>query len=290
MGRERTYETKGSVMAAVEDSSPPIANRGYVIVDLTLLLAEDLPCYWPEHLPFQHKIWNWFDSTAYPGGQLYSRSGPYATKWMAIDEHTGTHMDAPSHFIPPPDSGLPFAGPRGSTSVEQVPVSQTIGPAAVIDISDLGRARGEPGISPIVTPDHLRAWEACNGELAAGDVVLFRTGWDQRYVRGAGGSRYARDVLLGKEPGWPAPGADAVAFAVERGIRCMGIDAPTMGPAQGGQAVHVAGLGAGVSFVECLACLDRLPLRGAWFCFLPLRVEGGTGAPGRAIAWVPVTS
>jgi kynurenine formamidase len=275
-------------MTAPADTLPPVTDGRYAIVDLTLLLAEDLPCYWPAHLPFQHKVWNWFASTAFAAGRLHARSGPYATKWMAIDEHTGTHVDAPSHFIPPPDSGLPFAGPRGSTSVEQVPVSQTIGPAAVIDVSWLSTAPGSPGVSPLVTPEHIEQWEEHNGALSAGDVVLIRTGWDRWYERAPGGSRYVADVLAAVQPGWPAPGVEAIRLLVERGVRCVGIDAPTMGPAQGGQAVHVEGLGAGIVFVECLARLEQLPARGGWFCFLPLRIEGGTGAPGRAIAWAPV--
>ncbi|WP_307937260.1 cyclase family protein [Salinispora arenicola] len=79
------------------------------MVDLSLTIAEDLPCYWEGHQPFQHKTWNWFADQRNAMASVYSRGGPYATRWMAIDEHTGTHFDAPLHFIPPPDSGLPGA-------------------------------------------------------------------------------------------------------------------------------------------------------------------------------------
>lgn len=259
---------------------------GYDVVDLSVTIAEDLPCHWPTHLPFQHKTWNWFTDDRRPAASALRRTGAYATRWLAIDEHTGTHVDAPSHFIPPPDSGLPFAGPAGAVSIEQVPVGQLIGPAVVLEAGAV--AGGEPGASPIVEPELVTEWEDRHGPLRQGEIVLIRTGWDTRYVRGPAGAEYLREVVGTRRlPGWPAPGVETMELLLERGIRCVGIDAPSMGPAQGGQAVHVCGLGGGAVFVEGLTGLDRLPPRGAWFCCLPIKVEGGTGAPGRAVAWVP---
>ncbi len=76
---------------------------------------------------------------------------------------------------------------------------------------------------------------------------------------------------------------------LERGVRCVGTDAPSMGSTHDGGPVHVEGLGAGAVFVEALCHLDRLPPRGAFFCFAPILLARGTGAPGRAFAWVPAT-
>lgn len=259
---------------------------GLVPVELSVPLAEDLPCWWATHLPFQHKTWNWFATVRSPAASVYSRSGPYATRWLAIDEHTGTHLDAPSHFIPPPDSGLPEAGPTGAISVADVPLDQLMGPAAVIDVSDVEGT--EPGVSPYVEPDAVLAWERDNGSLAAGDVVLLRTGWDRWYRRGPDATAYVHDVVVTRtRPGWPAPSVPTMALLLERGVRCVGIDAPSMGSAHDGQGVHVTGLRAGAVFVECLTGLDRLPPRGAWFCFLPLRLENATGSPGRAVGFLP---
>jgi kynurenine formamidase len=256
------------------------------LLDLSVPLAEDLPCWWATHQPFQHKTWNWFATLRTPAATVYNRSGPYATRWMALDEHTGTHMDAPCHFIPPPGSGLPDAGPAGSISVADVPLEQVLGPAAVLDVSHV--TGDEQGVSPLVPPDTVPRWEQVNGQLRAGDIVLFRTGWDGYYRRGPDGEAYVHDVVVTKQrPGWPAPSMDTMAVLLERGVRCVGIDAPSMGPAQDGQGVHVVALREGAVFVECLTGLDRLPARGAWFCFLPLRVEGATGSPGRAVAFLP---
>src|SRR5690349_14403430 len=84
------------------------------IVDLSLPLAEDLPCTWPGHMPYQHKTFSWFAQRRDGWGTVGNRTGaPYQTRWLCIDEHTGTHLDAPSHFVPRPGSGLPDAGPAG---------------------------------------------------------------------------------------------------------------------------------------------------------------------------------
>jgi kynurenine formamidase len=62
-----------------------------------------------------------------------------------------------------------------------------------------------------------------------------------------------------------------------------------MGSTHDGGPVHVAGLSAGAVFVEALTGLDQLPPLGAFFLFAPLNVARGTGAPGRALAWLPPT-
>jgi len=257
------------------------------LVDLTLLVAEELPCWWSTHMPYQHKTFNYFANRDDEVSPLLSRAGPYQTRWMLIDEHTGTHMDAPAHFIPAPDSGLPHAGEQGRTTVDKVPLSQLAGEAAVIDVpSDLDGAG--PGISPIIEPELLEDHERLHGPVREGMVVLFRTGWDRHYQPGEAGTAYCFEPLVTKSgPGWPAPDAAIMNALLDRGVRCVGTDGPSMGSAHDGAPVHVAGLSRGAVFVEALRGLDRLPSRGAYFLFAPLNVARGTGAPGRAMAWVP---
>lgn len=118
--------------------------------------------------------------------------------------------------------------------------------------------------------------------------MLLRTRWDERTYRpGPAGDAYVRGPLEGRTPGWPAPDADAMRLLVERGVACVGTDGASMGSSHDGAGVHLVGLGARVAFVEALAGLGALPVRGAFFCFAPLKVARGTGAPGRAFAWVP---
>ncbi len=268
----------------------PISWPEHRLVDLSLVLAEDLPCYWPTHMPFQHKTWNWFTTQRDQHSAVYNRNAaPYATKWLTIDEHTGTHFDAPSHFVPPQDSGIAGCGPAGDITAEKVGLESLLGPAAVIDVREAVPVSGYEGVSPVFGTEVIDRWEQEHGRLRPGEVVLFLTNWDQRYLRGPAGAAYLHDVVVTKRlPGWPAPGEDTLMLLLERGVRCMGTDAPSMGAADNGAVAHQCGLPRGAIFVECLTGLDRLPPRGAWFCFLPLKVESGTGAPGRAIALVPV--
>jgi kynurenine formamidase len=265
-------------------------NGNHEVIDLTVLIAEDLPCYWSTHQPYQQKIWNWYETRLDQAAPVYSRGGPYATRWLLIDEHTGTHMDAPPHFIPPENSGLPNAGQWGSLSADKVSLTQLMGPAAVIDVSHLVGTAEELAVSPLVTTEMVLAWEAEHGALVAGDVVLLRSGWDMYYQRGSAGAAYVHDVVITSTgQAWPAPDVATIEMFVSRGVRCIGIDAPSIAPTQDDLPikVHLAGLSHGAVFVEGLTALDALPARGAWFCFLPIKIEGGTGAPGRAIAWVP---
>ncbi|GAB3927869.1 hypothetical protein GCM10011575_10980 [Microlunatus endophyticus] len=259
---------------------------GQRIVDLSLLLAEELPAAWATHMPYQQKTFNYFADRDDQVAPLKSETGPYQTRWLLIDEHTGTHIDAPAHFIPEPDTGLPNAGPAGTITVEQIPLERLTGPAAVIDIPD-DLPGSEPGVSPLITDDLVLGWEQRHGRLQSGDIVLFRTRWDRHYVRGPEGKAYSHGPLVTRsEPGWPAPGVEAMQVIIDRGVRCVGTDGASMGSSHNGAPVHQLGLSSGVVFIEALAGLDQLPVRGATFCFAPLKVARGTGAPGRAFAWV----
>ena len=252
------------------------------IVDLSVPIAEHFPASWPTHVPFQHKTFNWFEAQESGLERSRSRLGPYATRWMLIDEHTGTHMDAPSHFIPPPGSGLPFANEWGAVNADGIPLEQLVGPAAVIDVPP---GEAEPGRSVLVEPGHVTDWEAEHGTIQPGDVVLLRSGWDRHYRPDAEGDAYAYDVVVtGRGRAWAAPSEATVTLLVDRGVRCIGTDGPTMAPAGSGQLEHVAALGRGAVFLEGLANLAELPARGATFMFLPIKILEATGAPGRAIA------
>ena len=257
---------------------------GSRLADLTLTMAENLPCWWPTHMPFQHKIWNWFEDRVAEPVSLHSRAGPYQTRWMALDEHTGTHFDAPAHFIPQEGSNLPNAGRAGSITGDRVPVVQFFGPARVFDARHITAGAG-PGISPAISADHLRRWEHEQGEVQRGEVLLFWTAWDRFYKPGPEGSPYVENPLIRKShPGWPAPDVSAAELLLDRGVRCMGTDAPSMGAAHDGGPVHIAALKEGAVFVEGLTNLQALPPHGAFFLFLPIKVRASTGGCGRAVA------
>ena len=258
---------------------------GFRLVDLSLPLAEDLPCSWPGSVPYQHKVFDWYADGRDAMGPLVSH-GRFHTRWVLIAEHTGTHFDAPTHWVPPPDSGLEGAGPAGAISSERVPPEQLVGPAVVIDVRESIEV-AEPGHSPRIDTEAIEAFEDAHGRIEAGEVVLIRTDWDRRYVAGPEGRHYIAECVAGREPAWPAPTAETVSLLLERGVRCLGVDTPSVGAADDAYPAHVAGLAHGLVYVEGLARLSELPVRGASFLFLPLPIRGGSGAPGRAIALLP---
>src|SRR6476620_3012580 len=99
----------------------------------------------------------------------YDDNGP-AWYWNTISmgEHTGTHFDAPIHWITGRD--LP------DNACDTIPVSRFIGPACVIDVtSDVAR---DPDF--LLTPERLELWEADHGRIPRGAWVLLRTGWSRR--------------------------------------------------------------------------------------------------------------
>lgn len=258
---------------------------GLRMVDLSVTLSEHLPCTWPGHMQYAHKNWNYYAPTATPVGELKS-AAPYQTFFLVIDEHCGTHFDAPPHFIPPAASGLPWAGEAGSEYGHQVPLGDLSGPAVVIDVRHLNEG-AQPGISPFVTAEHIKAWEAQHGALQPGEIVLLRTGWDQHYVAGPAGQAYSFGALVTQQtPGWPSPDPSVPEYLLSRGVPCLGVDTPSVGAAHEGAPVHRVGLSQRIRYIELLAGLGQLPLRGAYFMFLPLKIEGSTGGPGRAIAWL----
>lgn len=259
----------------------------YRLVDLTLTLAEQLPGSWPTHVPLQRKVSNWYQEVkTTEGAYLPSEQGPYYTELWIIDAHTGTHFDAPSHFIPKPETGYANAGPAGNITGELVDLHQLMGPAAVIDVTELS-GQGTKGESPYIEPKHILDWEKQYGVIPQDCVVLFRTGWDKRYVRGEEGKKYAYNALVRQEgPGWPAPDAEAMQLLVARGVKCVGIDTPSMGSAHDGIPAHLAGLSQGVLYVEALTNLDKLHTTGDFFMFLPVKFAESSGSFGRAIAFV----
>jgi len=181
---------------------------------------------------------------------------------------------------------LPNAGPAGSISSDRVPLDQFFGPAAVIDVRSL-RGGAAPGQSPRIEPDVIDKWETGHGAIAPGDVVLFRSDWDEHYVPGPAGRDYVVGPLVfSSVTAWPAPSPAAMELLRERGVRCVGTDAVSMGPADDPAPVHVVGLSAGMVYIEALSHLGELPARGATFLFLPVKIGDGSGGPGRALAFV----
>jgi kynurenine formamidase len=242
------------------------------VTDLTCLVSHDYPCWWPTHpeylsIPY-HVI----------------GPAPWRSNLTIIDEHVGTHYDAPAHFIPRAETGLPAASVFGEITNEKVPVWQLGGEACVIDVSNI-LDQAPNGQSPIITKDMVQAWESKNRSLGPSDVVLFRGMYDDKYYKPfPEGRRFLADGFEGKSPLFPAPNAECVSYVASKGVMTIAIDSPSMGPFPGAVETHHAVLGKGVIYLESLINCGSLPPTGSFIIFLPPKFEGASGAPGRAIA------
>ncbi|MFP6700233.1 MAG: cyclase family protein [Planctomycetaceae bacterium] len=246
-------------------------------IDLSLLVAEDYPCTWPSGFPmFQLKHYRRIGSLT-----------PYNIDVLTIDGNTGTQIDVPPHSIPRPGSGLPNAGPLGSIFTEKVPAWQFGGEAVVIDVSELLDTT-ENGISSLIQPSHVLAWEKTHRRLRFGDVVLFRSGYSDKYYRPfPAGRRFVADPLQGTAPAWPDPHPDTMTLLGQRGVKHVGCDSPSMGPLPDlAEPTHVAGLKFGMIFTEGVTRLN-LVKPGSFYCVLGPRHAKGMYGEGRALAIPP---
>ena len=204
----------------------------------------------------------------------YDHRGP-AWKWNNISmcEHTGTHFDAPSHWI----SGRDL--PNGA--VDEIDPAMLIGPVVVIDCSE-GAAQNDDFE---LTPEIIRAWEEEHGRIPSGSWVLMRTDWSKR-----SGDAYMNMKEDG--PHSPGPTPDAIRLLVEdRDIRGFGTETVGTDAGQGAHytppyPAHFTLHGAGKYGLQCLRNLDQLPPTGAVLIAPPLKIRNGTGSPLRVLALV----
>lgn len=193
---------------------------------------------------------------------------------FSCGEHTGTHFDAPIHWISGRD--LP------NNSVDTIPVRHFVAPAVVIDCS--AEAAADP--DHLLTVDAILAWESVHGRVPKDAWFLMRTDWSKRTDPEA----YQNFDETGQHT--PGPDADAVRFLVEdRGVLGFGSEAIGTDAGQGYHQhppypCHYIMHGAGRYGLQCLANLDRLPPTGALLICPPLKIQTGSGSPLRVLALI----
>jgi kynurenine formamidase len=201
-----------------------------------------------------------------PGGWFY------ASYEFATAEHGGTHLDAPIHFA------------EGRRTIDSIPLSELIGPAAVVDVSDRATADYQ------VSVDDLTAWESLHGRIPDGAILLVRTGWGARWNDRA---TYLGTSLTGPgavpELHFPGVAPEAAEWLVaNREIVALGIDTPSLDYGQSADfQTHVILNSGNISGFENVASLELLPEGGSYVVALPMKIEGGSGGPLRIVAFVP---
>lgn len=198
----------------------------------------------------------------------------YAANDFSMAEHGGTHLDAPIHFA------------EGRHTADQIPVDRLVGAAVVVDVSN--RATTNPDYQ--ITVSDLEAWEAANGPIPDGSIVLLRTGWGARWPDR---ERYLGTALRGPEavPQLHFPGLhpDAARWLVaHRQIDAVGIDTPSI---DFGQSTlfdsHRVLFADNIPAFENVARLDVMPTVGAYVVALPMKILGGSGGPLRIVGVLP---
>ncbi len=204
----------------------------------------------------------------------YDERGP-AWYWNDIStgEHTGTHFDAPVHWV---------TGQAGE-DVAQVPAARLVAPAAVLDFT--AQAAADPDF--LLEVEHVRDWEAEHGPLPGGGWLLYRTGWDRR-------SDDQAAFLNATETGPHTPGISVEcarwladeAPVIGVGVETVGTDAGTAHSFEPAFPCHSFLLGAGKYGLTQLRNLAALPPTGAVVLAAPLPIVGGSGSPARVLALV----
>ena len=246
-----------------------IAKKRIRVVDLTQTLRPSTPVI---QLPPPFAPSNPFTLSEI---SHYDDKGP-AWYWnnIALGEHTGTHFDAPIHWV----TGKDYRD--GAT--DTIDVQRFVAPAVVIDCSK-DAAKDEKFL---LTPKHILAWEKKHGEIPAGAWVLMRTDWSKRAD--------PAQFLNAKEDGphTPGPSADALRFLIEKrdvngwGVEAVGTDAGQAFAFEPAFPAHTLMHGANKFGLASLCNLDKLPPTGAVIITAPLKIEKGSGSPLRVLALV----
>jgi arylformamidase len=164
---------------------------------------------------------------------------------LTCSVHSGTHVDAPVHFLP------------GAGGIETVPLDALVGPAYVVDATHVTAHIDGPALDTIDIPENA-------------ERVLFRTS----------NSRLWADAAFHED--FVALAPDAAAALVERGVRLVGIDYLSIAPYGDPAPTHETLLRAGVAVVEALDLREAEPGPYDLTC-LPALLVGSDGAPARVV-------
>lgn len=240
------------------------------VVDLTQPLSERTPVI---QLPPP------FANTPALSREVLSRYDDRGPMWawsvLHIGEHTGTHFDAPAHWVTGKD--------QPDNTVDTIPIEAFIASACVIDCS--AEARDKPDF--LLTIDFVKKWEERHGRIPARSWVLMRTDWSKR-------AKPAEYLNL-QEDGAHSPGPDAevVPWLIKErdvhgfGTESVGTDAGQAQHLDPPYPCHYYMHGNNRYGLQCLTNLDQLPPTGAVVFSAPLKIRSGSGSPLRVLALAP---
>lgn len=224
------------------------------VVDLTHTVSPEFPTYFGK------------PGISFEGAFTFAKDKLNLKVWT-LNEHTGTHIDAPFHFS------------EDGWTAERIPVANLVCPLCIVDIA--ARAEGDPDTQ--VTPDDIKAFEAQHGPIPAGACVAMRSGWE-RHVTDAT-YRNADGAGVMHFPGFHPE----TAAMLTAGREVVGIASDTLSLDHGASkdfATHYAWLPTNRWGIEGIAGLAELPATGATLVVGAPKVQGATGGPARLFALV----
>ena len=254
-----------SVLSALAEA---IRSATVDVIDLTAPLSSSTPI-----LKLPEPFGNTVPFTLHEISRYDDRGPAWYWNDITTGEHTGTHFDAPVHWV----TG------RDGQDVSQVPLTRLIAPAAVLDFT----AQAAADADFLLEVDHIKKWESQHGALPAGGWLLYRTGWDAR-------SRNQDTFLNANETGPHTPGVSVEcarwlaqeAPVIGFGVETVGTDAGAAHSFDPPFPCHSSMLGADKYGLTQLQNLALRPPRGAMIIVSPLPISGGSGSPCRALALV----
>ena len=188
-------------------------------------------------------------------------------------EHGGTHIDSPVHFA------------EGKKTVDQIDISQLIGPGVKIDVS----AKASGNVDYLVTTEDIQAWEAANGKIPEWSIILLQTGFASRWPDKKsylGTDQKGPDAV--KDLHFPGLHPDAAKWLVEnRKFKAIGIDTASIDYGQSTKfESHVALMTNNIPAFENVGDMSKLPAKGFQVFAFPMKIKGGSGGPLRIAALV----
>lgn len=211
-----------------------------MVVDLTLTISEKLPSFPGSPQP-QFIMWNTI------------KDDKYNLELLFLSSHSGTHMDAPFHFV------------KNGKKIHQIPASRFEGKAHLIKL----KKSKNKGISK----NDIVSYEKKHGTIESESSVIFHTGW-QKHI--------SNDYYFLSNPGLTV---SAAKYLSSKKLNLVGIDSPSIDMGTNSEfSVHKIFSRNNILIVENLANLEKIKKPIFHYVILPLKLQNATGSPVRAIA------
>ena len=212
------------------------------IIDLTLTVSDKIPTFpgspQPNFIPWEN-----------------IKEDSYNLELLFLSTHTGTHMDAPHHFL------------KKGAKIHEISLEKLVSKAVLI------KSKKKDGES--ITKTDIQKFEKKHGKIEGFSSVIFLTGW-QRNLQ--------KKYYFTKNPGLSV---SAAKYLASKKISLVGIDSPSIDLGKDSKfSVHQIFAKKGILIVENLANLDKIKSSKFHLVVLPLKLKNATGSPVRAIAFV----